>query len=280
MAFSGVLVWWAALSAVALVNIALWTVSARNVLGSWEPNRDAARYRRLQLILSCAFVVGCASRSWVLRADVQRFCMIDSFLGSVFVGRSIATIAELSFVAQWALLVRALAERGGNRFAFVLSRIFVPTIFVAEGFSWYAILTTNYFGNAIEESLWTLTAALLTVSLVTFLPSASAGWRRFLVAGVCFGVAYLVFMTRVDVPMYVTRWRADEASGRAYLSLSEGLRDAMSWHVTLRWEDWRDEMPWMSLYFSAAVWASLALIHVPVRARLSTAAASAQASPS
>ena len=37
--------------------------------------------------------------------------------------------------------------------------------------------------------------------------------------------------------------------------------------VTRRWEDWREEIPWMSLYFSAAVWLSIALVRAPPLAR-------------
>ena len=40
----------------------------------------------------------------------------------------------------------------------------------------------------------------------------------------------------------------------------EGLRDVSTrWVVTHDIEHWKDEIAWMSLYFSAAVWASLAL---------------------
>lgn len=261
-----VLVWWATLSVVALVNLALWAKAARSVLGEREPDAWLGRYRRRQLLLSLLFVLGCATRSWTIRADVQRFCMIDSFVGSVFVGRSIATVAELSFVAQWALLVDALGAQCGNLVVRRLARTFVPTIAVAETCSWYAVLTTNYAGNALEESLWTFTAALTTVCLALLLPSGDRARRRFLGAGLLVGTLYVAFMTTVDVPMYWTRWHADQAAGRAYLSLGEGLRDAMTWRVTLRWEDWREEVPWMSLYFSAATWISLLLVREPALA--------------
>jgi hypothetical protein len=33
--------------------------------------------------------------------------------------------------------------------------------------------------------------------------------------------------------------------------------------VSYRWEDWKSEIPWMTLYFSVAVWISIALVHVP-----------------
>jgi hypothetical protein len=40
----------------------------------------------------------------------------------------------------------------------------------------------------------------------------------------------------------------------------EGFRDVCtSWVVSHDLAEWKDEIAWMSLYFSAAVWASLAL---------------------
>ena len=72
--------------------------------------------------------------------------------------------------------------------------------------------------------------------------------------------AYLAFLITVDVPMYLTRWRAEVANGSRPLSPLEGLRDAsFRWVVTHDIAEWKDEIAWMSLYFSAAVWASLAL---------------------
>jgi hypothetical protein len=256
----GVLVWWVTLSAVALVNLALWVLSARSVRRSQGAD---APYRRRQLLLSGLFVLGCATRSWIPRADVQRITTVDSFAGCVLVGRSIATVAELAFVAQWALLLGALAERARSGLAAKLARVFVPVIAVAETCSWCAVLTTNYLGNAFEESLWTLTAALLVAGFLSLFSSADRSLRSFLRVGVALGLAYVAFMSLVDVPMYVTRWRSDEAASRVYLSLADGFADAQRWIVTRRWDDWRDEMPWMSLYFSVAVWMSLSLVHLP-----------------
>jgi hypothetical protein len=78
------------------------------------------------------------------------------------------------------------------------------------------------------------------------------------------GAAYVVFMCTVDIPMYMSRWLADKANGREYLSLGQGLKDAWSrWSVTFEWEMWRTEIPWMSLYFSVCVWCSIALVLAP-----------------
>src|SRR5262249_2092228 len=73
-------------------------------------------------------------------------------------------------------------------------------------------------------------------------------------------------MFAVDVPMYWSRWEVDRASGKEYLSFLQGVYDAASRRVvTHRWEDWRSEVIWMSLYFSVAVWLSIALIQASAR---------------
>jgi hypothetical protein len=60
--------------------------------------------------------------------------------------------------------------------------------------------------------------------------------------------------------MYLKRWRMDLVLGNRLLRPLEGLRDVSTrWIVTHDLSEWREEIAWMSLYFSAAVWASLAL---------------------
>ena len=60
--------------------------------------------------------------------------------------------------------------------------------------------------------------------------------------------------------MYLGRWRATVADGSRRLRPLEGLRDASTrWVVTHDFAQWKDEIAWMSLYFSVAVWASLGL---------------------
>jgi len=81
-------------------------------------------------------------------------------------------------------------------------------------------------------------------------------------------------MFMVDVPMYWSRWLADEAAGRNYLSLQQGLMDVSGrWTVSHRLQDWQSEMTWMTAYFSVAVWLSIALMHAPVPAPLAAASA-------
>lgn len=266
-------IWWIALSIIAIFNVLVWGLSSVAFLR--RKQRDphyAARWPHV--LLSAGYVLGCAFRSWLPRADVQRIVLYDSFWSSVLVGRSVATIAELCFVAQWALLLREIGDAHQSRFAQRVSQVVVPVIVVAETCSWYAVLTTSYLGNALEQSLWTFTAGLMAVALFLVWRRESGARRRFLTVALVACAAFVAFMCTVDVPMYLSRWRADELNGRAYLSLTEGLRDvAQRWTVTYSLADWREEIAWMSLYFSFAVWISLALVHAPTRRTLGLQAA-------
>ena len=131
------------------------------------------------------------------------------------------------------------------------------------------MLTTSNLGHVAEETIWGLSAALLVTSLVWIWPRCAASIRPLLAAWCAAGIAYVAFMFLVDVPMYWSRWLADEAAGRHYLSVAQGVLDVSArWTVSHRWEDWKTEVAWMSLYFSVAVWLSIALVHAPVAERI------------
>ncbi len=265
--------WWTGLSGVAVLNIALWVASARLL---WrDPRRvglavDGARASatwRLQLLLSAGYVFGCAYRSLLPVYDVQRLCLVDSTFASVIVGRSVATIAELCFVGQWALLLRDAARAAGSALVLAVSRLLVPMIIVAETCSWYSVLTTDNIGHVFEESLWGLAALLVSTGALAIRAGSAARLRPLLGLFGVAGLAYAAYMAAVDVPMYWARWIADETHARAYLTLDQGVVDAaLRRVVSYRWQDWRSEVVWMTLYFSVAVWLSIGLVHVRIDA--------------
>jgi hypothetical protein len=268
--------WWSLLTLVSGVNIAVWFLLYRQLheqptgglgstsgvelmllrTGSFGSRSDI----QLMLLLCAAYVFGCAFRSFLPRADVQRICLFDTWLSSVVVGRSVATVAEICFAAQWAIILHQLGTMTGSDTTLNAAWVIVPLILIAECFSWYAVLTTHYLGNAIENSLWAVAFFVVGIGLGRLLPEFDGPVRVALVITIIGIAGYLAFLMTIDVPMYLSRWRAGVAEGSRRLGPLEGLRDVSTrWVVTHDLAEWKDEIAWMSLYFSAAVWASLAL---------------------
>jgi hypothetical protein len=232
----------------------------RQLQGQVPVGLAGAAGTQLMFLLSAAYVFGCAFRSFLPRADVQRICLFDTWLSSVVVGRSVATVAEISFAAQWAIVLHKLGTMTGADTAVNAAWTIVPLIVVAQCLSWYAVLTRNYFANAIENSLWAVGFFIVGVALCRLLPEFDGAVRLALAIGIGGIAAFLAFLVTVDVPMYLSRWRADVARGNKCLRPLEGLRDVSTrWVVTHDLAEWKEEILWMSLYFSGAVWASLAL---------------------
>ena len=250
--------WWSGLTLVSGVNIAVWLLLYRQLHDTGGLGSTSGL--ELMLLLCATYVFGCAFRSFLPRADVQRICLFDHWLSSVVVGRSVATVAEVCFAAQWAIILHQLGTMTGAGTTVNVAWVIVPLILIAECFSWYAVLTTHYLHNAIENSLWAVAFLIIGIGLCRLLPEFDGPARAVLAIAIVGIAAYLAFLIMVDVPMYLGRWRAGLADGNPLLRPLEGLRDVSTrWIVTHDLAAWKDEIAWMSLYFSAAVWASLAL---------------------
>ncbi|MGA2818431.1 MAG: hypothetical protein ABSE67_19500 [Xanthobacteraceae bacterium] len=221
-----VAIWWSFLIIVSVGNIAVLLGLHSRFRKTNLARRTGAIVIEPLLLLGAAYVFGCAFRSVLPRADVQRICLFDTWLSSVFVGRSVATVAEICFVIQWAIVLRALANVANADTARNISKTIVPLVVLAEGCSWYAVITTNYLGNVLENSLWTAIFLLIAIAFLDL----------------------------------VNRYRGVAQWGAEFFGLASGLHDvATRWIVTHDIARWKNEITWMSLYFSTAVWTSLLL---------------------
>ncbi len=251
--------WWGFLALVSSANIASWFLLYREFHG-YPAGGLGSSGTESMLLLCAAYVFGCAFRSFLPRADVQRICLFNTWLSSVLVGRSVATVAEICFAAQWVIILDQLGRMAGADTTLNAALLILPLIVIAECFSWYAVLTRNYLGNAIENSIWAVAFFLVGIGLCRLLPEFSGPVRWALVVAIIGIAAYLAFLVTIDVPMYLSRWREGHPDGSKLLGFLEGLRDVSTrWVVTHDIAHWKGEIAWMSLYFSAAVWASLAL---------------------
>jgi hypothetical protein len=240
--------WWYTLCVVAACNVAAWTVAAL----SGGAHADPA-----QLVLSALYVFGCAFRSVFPVYDIPRLCVVNPRASSVLIGRSIATVAELAFAAQWAVYLH------GSQLDMVrgVSLTIVPLIAIAEICSWHAVLTTKNLGHVFENSLWGIAAALIVFAIATMIARGGDGHEPMLFVWAAGGVLYVAYIFVVDVPMYWSRWKSDEAEGKRYLDIAQGLGElSRTSRVSWRWEDWKSEVTWMTLYFTIGVWVSISLI--------------------
>jgi hypothetical protein len=245
----GALPWWCFLCGAAALNVTLWAVAA------WQlaPDPLVDSTRRLLLWLSALYVAGCAFRSILPMLDVPRYCLHDTVISRIFVGRSVATVAELAFVVQWAIL---MYEAGAVRAAAAV----VVAIALAEILSWLAVLTRNDVFHAAEHALWTVAAALAAAFLTSRWSHLGEVGRQIIVVAIACAALYVAFMVLYVVPMYVRRWRA----GGAYFALGEGLGQVLGrCTVERRWAQWRQDAAWLTPYFTICVWMSIALAFVP-----------------
>jgi hypothetical protein len=246
----------------AIVNVAVW-LSAKRCLQLRAASLPAKvlAVRRAMLGLSAVYLAGCAFRSAFPMLDVQRICLHDTVFSRIAVGRSVATIAELAFVAQWALLLREASVGEDRPLVRQVALALLPLGVAAETASWLGVMTRDNLLHALENSLWTLGAALVLVALVALRDGADERRRVTIAVGIAAIGVYLAFMVGVDVPMYLQRW---QASGEAVLPIVAGLGEVLRRCVpTPVTAAWRQDMPWLTLYFSAGVWLSIALVDVP-----------------
>src|SRR5216684_6380862 len=120
--------WWSLLTLVSAANIAVWFVLYRQLHEQPSGGLSSASGTELMLFLSAAYVFGCAFRSFLPRADVQRICLFDTWLSSVVVGRSVATLAEICFAAQWAMILHQLGTMTGADTTLNAAWVIVPLI--------------------------------------------------------------------------------------------------------------------------------------------------------
>src|SRR5258708_27132933 len=215
--------WWCLLTLVSGDNIAVWFLLYRQLHEQPAGSLGGPSGIQSMLLLCAAYVFGCAFRSFLPRADVQRICLFDTWLSSVVVGRSVATVAEICFAAQWAIILRQLGTMTAADTALNAASVLVPLILIAECFSWYAVLTKNYLGNAIENSIWAVAFLVVGIGLCRLLPEFNGPVRLALAIAISGIAGYLAFLMTIDVPMYLSRWQADLADGSEPLGALEGF---------------------------------------------------------
>src|ERR1700752_64598 len=136
--------WIGSVAALAAFNVGLWIWIARSA-------SLRSPYGEAQLLLSGIYVGVCGFRSLFPRVDLERVCLWDTWLSTILLGRTAATIAGLCFALQCGLFLQQLSEAGDMPVMGAAAHAFVPLAIIAELVCWYAVLSLNHIGHAIEE---------------------------------------------------------------------------------------------------------------------------------
>jgi hypothetical protein len=175
--------------------------------------------------LSGIYTFVCAFRSVFPRVDAERVVLYDNFLSSIFLGRTLATIAEVSFAIQVSSY----------------NPVIVSQIILAQFFCWISVIKKDPFYHIIEESLWASAA-------LSFL------WEGQTVLSSFFILCYISYMILVDIPMYMGKYKAFNVKPLGFFA---GLGDCVSSRTLVGdWRFWKREAMWMTPYFTLGVWAT------------------------
>lgn len=260
------LVWYVFLVAASCVNVIYYARTLRRPLSAKRRNYELALRA-----LAGPVVVQCAWRSVFPSLYLQRFTYYDTPLNSILVDRTLACIGELTWNFALALVLthidREVIPPHGTWWTKLSAASLFGLYVVAEGTSYYNTATTNELWAAIEVALDATSQLFAVPAAIALLVRVrqrrahgvlDASRRRgsgssahvFLTLFLLSAVVYPAYNFTTDVPMYLRRYRADQAASKQYFAFWDGLRDAATRRVpTRRLEDWRDDMLWMALYF-------------------------------
>ncbi len=248
--------WWKFLCLIAVINIMVW-------LGAIWMHSDMQNFSYTQPILSGIYVMVCAFRSFYPRIDLERYCLFDTPVSSVVLGRASATVAEIAFSIQCALLIFDLGTALNSATIINISYAIVPIIVLAQTFCWYAALTLNHFWHGMEELAWVVMVVLAAGCFGIGYIKLEGFYAALMVIGIlgCIGSAYI--MIAIDIPMYFSRTKDSTRTGIRFLTVTEGISDALNRRVqTSDWDVWKKEALWITPYFTFGVWLSIGMVLV------------------
>ena len=254
--------WWGSLTLVSAANILVWFMLYREFYPTPAGSISGGSDIGLMLLLCAGYVFGCAFRSFLPRADVQRICLFDTWLSSVFVGRTVATVAELCFAAQWAIILHQLGTMTGAETVVNIAWVIVPhhhhrgVLLLVRGGDHQLPLQRDR-ELAVGGDILPRRASALCRLLPEFQGPVRLGAD-------CRASSASPASWPSSSPSTCRCISAaggpGHAEGSRLLGFLEGLHDVSTrWVVTHDIAHWKGELTWMFLYFSAAVWSSLAL---------------------
>mmetsp|Transcript_37404 Transcript_37404/g.89635 ORF Transcript_37404/g.89635 Transcript_37404/m.89635 type:complete len:342 (+) Transcript_37404:46-1071(+) len=284
--------WYTTLSLIATFNLGVYAVLSCRYRFSADPQTRA--YQKFMLQTAMIYVMVGAYRSFLPAQYPNRYVWFDTPFSSLLLVRTMAAIAEMSFISQVAKGLSVIGRQvyvgdGGcssHCFIQLVAGAMVVIIFIAQCCSFGGLISESNLWFAWEETCWGLAFLIgLPFFCVLFFRVWQLRRERCLgctcscnalvyAAGLsAFSLVYVPYIFFSDVPVYYQRYKSQLSEGFEPFGFWEGLWDAANTRRHSHALDvWRYPRVWQTAYFSAGVWLSLLLALAP-RLEIAEAAA-------
>eukprot|EP00658_Telonema_sp_P-2_P063105 TRINITY_DN51804_c0_g1_i1.p1 TRINITY_DN51804_c0_g1~~TRINITY_DN51804_c0_g1_i1.p1 ORF type:complete len:258 (-),score=55.37 TRINITY_DN51804_c0_g1_i1:67-840(-) len=211
--------WYARMCGTASFNISLFLLM-------WHKIQPHDRYGKAMKWLALPWVWECAWRSVFPSLYLQRYVFWDTFLNSIIVDRTFACVGELCWTSQFAVALLFVDREVNNQKPTLwiqISGVLAIIIYVAaECVSYYNVATTNELWCAVEVLLDGLSFLLMAPGAICLLfkcPGSlySSSAKAFLGITSLLCLVYPYYNISVDAPMYMERYRQDQAHHKHYM---------------------------------------------------------------
>jgi len=267
-------VWWCFMVVVTVFNVFLCVEMValrhrRKAEMQLYAEPQPVRERNLLRVAAVVFTFVCGYRAVLPRIDVPRICWFDTPLNWVLFGRLAATVAEIGWVTQMGLVTRRLAmavaaivpeEDSIAQLANHAKRCGTAVIAlacIAECCSWTNLISECNLFAVFEQGLWSVLFLITGTAMARLLllwPERPVAYWIFVVLAIGMGIeqSYEAF------GLYLPRYISDEAKDVHYTGFADGLSKlAACAKVSQDMATWSADVPWMTGYFSVAVWTSI-----------------------
>ncbi len=243
--------WNKIMTVISIINIFLISYYSLNNYSAFSS------FKKYLTVLVAVYTVVCSIRAIYPRIENTKLCFYSN--STPILGRILATIGELSFAEFFTQVTGKIIKFSNVIYLNQLNNVLFPLIVFAQICCWVGIITTDPLWNVVEESIWTFFGIIKIIIYMTIYYFVKDKNVRDVCIPIIIGIiVYVTFMLTTDVPMYVKK--SKEHNGK-YLGLRQGITELLKCKkVTKSYNEWKVEVPWLTAYFSFAVWFSQSLL--------------------
>ena len=278
-----VLGWWTFLIVVSIFNIAFIT--------NYYFTHSLNNKQTFVFILAFIFAIVCAIRTISPTKYTEKTCFLKTKIFTPFIIRTLATIAELAYIILCVYvfihIIKLIQQYSNKKLGHIKPYVYavIPIIVLAEIFSWSGSITEYQPWNISEEVMW-LVATLIFIGLSLYILSIIKNIKspkiksvyNFFTITIPIATVFAGFLAIVDIPMYVNRWKEDKKldvkpikietikdfvldfKEKHRLDYDKKFNDLQQCRkVDQSFDEWKQEIPWLTGYFTIGVWSSFAL---------------------